>query len=130
MRTKKTYDVNLYIAAILVGLFFIVVFCIGIMNQNKTQPYSVKQTHSSTNYTNEKKWYEGGTLHNKTMEDWKNADYSNKIATAADFIAIFKKDMPTLSEAKYLVREIDDAYLKEVNSMKIAEVAAAIWAIK
>jgi len=30
-------------------------------------------------------WYEGGNLHRKTVRSWKNASYSNKLATAADW---------------------------------------------
>lgn len=32
-------------------------------------------------------WYEGGTLHQKRITDWKSATYANKLATCADFVA-------------------------------------------
>lgn len=32
-------------------------------------------------------WYEGGTLHDKTMADWRRASYRNRLATCADFVA-------------------------------------------
>ena len=31
------------------------------------------------------KWYSGGTLHNATVWRWKNATYTNKLATSADW---------------------------------------------
>ena len=30
-------------------------------------------------------WYSGGTLHRSTVEEWNNASYSDKLATAADW---------------------------------------------
>lgn len=30
-------------------------------------------------------WYEGGTLHSKTMKEWNVASYADRLATAADF---------------------------------------------
>jgi hypothetical protein len=40
-----------------------------------------------------KLWYQGGTLHDKTIYDWKQATYSNKLATCADFIAASKDNL-------------------------------------
>ena len=34
----------------------------------------------------EKKWYEGGNLHNATVKQWRLASQQNKLATCADFI--------------------------------------------
>lgn len=31
-------------------------------------------------------WYEGGTLHTATIQEWKHASYRNRLATCADFI--------------------------------------------
>jgi hypothetical protein len=39
---------------------------------------------SSTSTTNE--WYSGGTLHKKTIADWRAATYENRLATCADFV--------------------------------------------
>ena len=35
-------------------------------------------------------WFQGGTLHNATVEQWKAATYKNKLATAADWLAATK----------------------------------------
>jgi hypothetical protein len=32
-------------------------------------------------------WFSGGTLHRSTIREWRRATYSNRLATAADFIA-------------------------------------------
>jgi len=38
-------------------------------------------------------WYQGGTLHDKRVNDWKRATYQNRLATSADFTAfIFGED--------------------------------------
>ena len=34
-----------------------------------------------------KEWYEGGTLHQATIKEWRTADNADKVATCADFIA-------------------------------------------
>lgn len=34
-----------------------------------------------------REWYEGGTLHKATVGQWKNASYSDKLATAGDWAA-------------------------------------------
>jgi hypothetical protein len=57
-----------------------------------------------------KEWYEGGTLHKKTMREWKAATYENKLATCADFIVAGKnlKDMNKVYlEASDLVKALD-----------------------
>ena len=33
-------------------------------------------------------WYEGGTLHESKISEWKNATEKNKLATCADFMAV------------------------------------------
>jgi len=38
------------------------------------------------------KWYEGGSLHNASMREWSQADYRNKLATAADFVMVLFKN--------------------------------------
>ena len=34
----------------------------------------------------QKDWYEGGTLHKKTAQEWNSATPANRLATAADFV--------------------------------------------
>lgn len=33
-----------------------------------------------------RRWYEGGTLHKKTMKEWRSASYADRLATTADFV--------------------------------------------
>ena len=33
-------------------------------------------------------WYEGGTLHDSTVRQWRSASYANKLATAADWATV------------------------------------------
>jgi hypothetical protein len=42
------------------------------------------QTYSNNNDTS---WFSGGTLHNSTVREWRNASYANRLATSADFVA-------------------------------------------
>ena len=39
----------------------------------------------------ESHWYDGGTLHKKTMKDWRSANYANRLATAADVVTAISK---------------------------------------
>lgn len=86
---------------------------------------------------NAKEWYEGGTLHNSTIESWKKASSENKLATCGDFLASMwmnKKlnlniaSMNVLkSYAKELVDFIDSATEGNddvVNNSTVSEFAA------
>jgi hypothetical protein len=35
----------------------------------------------------EQKWYEGGTLHSATIDEWRSASPENRLATCAEFVA-------------------------------------------
>ena len=35
----------------------------------------------------EQKWYEGGTLHSATIDEWRSATPENRLATCAEFVA-------------------------------------------
>ena len=89
----------------------------------------VPRRMSSTN-----EWYEGGTLHRKTVRDWRMASAKNKLATAADWCAAILK---TEEEQKQLGMEglrlrasqliicIDTAVQAEsVDSVQVSEIAA------
>lgn len=72
----------------------------------------------------EQKWYEGGTLHKKTVAQWSKASERDKLATAADFVChawnekllkdFIAKDIKTVDDLKplatRLVSEIDLFY--------------------
>lgn len=38
-------------------------------------------------------WYEGGTLHRGTMEEWKNGGSGDKLATAGDWVAYMREKL-------------------------------------
>lgn len=80
-------------------------------------------------------WYQGGTLHQANLLEWKHASHANRLATAADFVA---KTQPTSDfeelrkRAEELERgisivangpELSDSLL---SSKSVSEIAAAI----
>lgn len=54
----------------------------------------------------ERKWYEGGTLHQASALDWQVADYENKLATAADFVS-----------GAYSNEMFNDEIMRSINNM-------------
>jgi pyruvate/2-oxoacid:ferredoxin oxidoreductase beta subunit len=83
-----------------------------------------------------KQWFSGGTLHNATVAQWKNATYKNKLATAGDWLAATKwngylnspDDFNNLKvKARMLVDAVDEVVAEtDMKSMKVTEIAAAI----
>lgn len=82
------------------------------------------------------KWYQGGTLHRASVNEWNNASYSNKLATASDWAStrptIKAKvrnsgDIDTLRPyATELVECIDNAAAgKGYSNMRVSELAAS-----
>lgn len=52
-------------------------------------------------------WYSGGTLHQATWAEWRQATYDNKLATAADMITnIYEPPWETLTELRLLSDEL------------------------
>ncbi len=44
-------------------------------------------------------WYEGGTLHKASVQEWQQATYKNRFATSADqFVSITKANNPKLKK--------------------------------
>lgn len=66
----------------------------------------------------EQKWYEGGTLHSKTVAQWSKADNRDKLATAADFVTKMWKagvlkdfianGIKTMDDVKPLAQRLSD----------------------
>lgn len=78
-------------------------------------------------------WYQGGTLHNATIAEWKIATQENRLATSADMIAATLKSegkqISTINElftlASALERCVGEAGDSEqANSQKVAGLAA------
>ena len=55
----------------------------------------------------DRRWYEGGTLHQATVAEWNGASDSNKLATAADF-ATSALHPRTTEEVRTPAREMKD----------------------
>lgn len=74
-------------------------------------------------------WYEGGTLHRATAQQWHEATRANRLATAADFAASIDSSigMDALRDrAEALRRCITVATAdRSTRNLKVSEVAAA-----
>lgn len=81
----------------------------------------------------ELEWLKNGTLHNKTITDWKAASDENKLATCADFIVNLKEaehqKYTSMDEMKYDATNlkicIDEGTANNnyADNMKIKEIA-------
>ncbi len=82
------------------------------------------------------KWYQGGTLHRATVNEWNNASYSNKLSTASDWASTRPSikakvrdsgDMDTLRPyANELVQCLDNAASRKgYGNTSISELAAS-----
>lgn len=98
------------------------------------------QKKETTQSQTEKVWYEGGTLHNCTNAEWKNANKENKLATCADWIFTlatkvdgvsvedFKRLMPNEKFkmfAEKMVEEVEKSVLSGVSADDMRGEAAA-----
>lgn len=55
-------------------------------SSNPTAPLAVAPTGSpSPSVSHSPAWYEGGTLHSATVKEWREATYTDRLATAADW---------------------------------------------
>jgi len=46
------------------------------------------------NATHSNRWWEGGTLHDKTLAEWLNASGEDQFATCADMLMAIKQEIP------------------------------------
>jgi hypothetical protein len=91
--------------------------------------------NTSNNTSNSGEWYQGGTLHNATVQEWQQATYENRLATSADwFVSITKArnselkkkldDLPTslyLSSLKAFAIQLEKLVSDIVNDKRIAK---------
>ena len=70
---------------------FISFFLVDVANANSKNSFYL-QVNKSNNMKVAIKWYEGGTLHKSNGLEWQNADGSNRLATAADFVIVILGD--------------------------------------
>ena len=89
--------------------------------------------------TSSRKWFQGGNLHNATLAQWKSATYQNRLATAADWLAVTRwkghlnspSDFDKLkTKAQILVRAVGRVVagreMDQLGFMRITEIAAAL----
>lgn len=68
------------------GLIALAVLSLGFLLLNPFLSQKTPTTKPSAKNT-ETPWYAGGTLHKGTVKQWRNASYTNRLATSADFVA-------------------------------------------
>ena len=81
----------------------------------------------------EKQWYEGGTLQNATVTEWKTAQSADQIATCAAWLTQFSADsaanaksMDEWKTKTVLLKNGIDAYvinMKRNDTLKVAQIA-------
>ena len=106
-------------------LILLIILAIGSSEDKK------QSTQSSSN-----QWFRGGTLHNATVSQWKNATYKNKLATAADWLAstVWKGHLNSPNDfdkvkikSEMLVKAVDKVVAEtKIESMKVTEIASSI----
>jgi len=58
--------------------------------------------------SNNTSWFAGGTLHRSTIREWRQATYSNRLATSADFIASTQNvDYGNLDKFKQMATDLE-----------------------
>lgn len=77
----------------------------------------------------ERKWYEGGDLHQASIGQWKAGTYENRLATSADMIANVKQ-FSSVEEMRSAAEELEKCISKtaegaEAEQQRVTEVAAA-----
>jgi hypothetical protein len=84
------------------------------------------QTESSAPPT--KAWYEGGTLHQATVAQWKAGSNANRLATASDWVTV-TTGWDTLEEAREKSEDlktcVTEAAMESPEETKANELAAA-----
>jgi hypothetical protein len=74
-------------------------------------------------------WYEGGSLHRSTIDDWADSSLRNQLATSADFVAA-TKSVSSMSQLRRRAEKVQGC-ISEVASepassnQRVSEVAAA-----
>ena len=75
--------------ALALPLITIIVVLLACGGSETSSPNQSKEETSSPNQS--KEWYVGGTLHDKTIAEWRTASYDNRLATCADFVMTLGK---------------------------------------
>lgn len=81
-------------------------------------------------------WYSGGTLHRSTMREWRQASYSDRLATSADFSATQLKkqgrSIRNMNELRPIAVSLEAAISEAgrggaADTQSAASIAAACW---
>lgn len=97
---------------------------------------STSDYRSPSHQSRATEWYSGGTLHNSTMKEWRQASYSDRLATAADFSATLLQKQGRTVRSMNDLRPIAvalEAAISETGRGGIADnqstsdIAAASW---
>lgn len=89
------------------------------------------QSSSIQQDNNPRIWYQGGTLHKATGNDWQQASQSNRLATAGDFAAaVLKGKFNSMDQLKIYANELAICITKATEDgvggdKKVSEIAAA-----
>ncbi len=87
-------------AASLLGLLLFLILAVGSVDDSGSDSY--KRTPANRH------WYEGGTLHKARIRDWMRADYRNKLATCADFVAAQWQSENLKPSLQAKIKTVDD----------------------
>lgn len=76
-----------------------------------------------------REWFEGGTLHDKTIGEWRAARYENRLATSADIVVSVGKYRTLPPDLKRRATEMEIAISTAaddggIDHMSVAEIAA------
>ena len=94
---------------------------------------------SESSTAQNQEWYEGGTLHRETAEEWVGASYRDRLSTSADFATAMLKssivwdDIDRVEDIRPYAVElktcIDEAYgpVPSLPQLENAETAAICW---
>jgi hypothetical protein len=74
-------------------------------------------------------WFVGGNLHKATVKQWRNATYTNRLATSADFVASTQKvDFGDMDKFKTMATETEECIStavsgENVDNQKVSDIA-------
>lgn len=111
------------VVTILVG----VIFLLGVVANRTPEANPDRPSSGNTDLgTSADAWYVGGTLHDKTIREWREATYANRLATSADFVAKIRGTV-SRSEARRMELAISTAVRDgNVDYKSVSEIAAVI----
>lgn len=117
---KRGFRKGCVIAITVFAALILVIYVVGALvpdSQTNSRRYSGSNNRVESSNESQK-WFQGGTLHNASISEWKRASRRNKLATAADWLSstLWDGHLNTLADfdrlrvkAQMLVNGIDEA---------------------